>query len=40
MLTTWLDPLREHPSIEELTHVKRIADAVSKRPKTRAIYNT
>ena len=38
MLTTWLDPLREHPTIDEFANVKRIADAVSNRPKTRAIY--
>jgi hypothetical protein len=30
--------LREHPTIDEFANVKRIADAVSNRPKTRAIY--
>jgi|TARA_B110000090_G_scaffold85359_1_gene97007 glutathione S-transferase len=39
MLTTWLDPLREHPSINEFANVKRIADAVMIRPNTQAIYN-
>ena len=38
MLTTWLDPLGEHPSINEFANVKRIADAVMIRPKTQAIY--
>ena len=38
MLTTWLDPLGEHPSINEFSNVKRIADAVMIRPKTQAIY--
>jgi glutathione S-transferase len=39
MLTTWLDPLREHPSINEFANVKRIADAVMIQPNTQAIYN-
>jgi glutathione S-transferase len=38
MLTTWLDPLGEHPSINEFSNVKRIADAVMIRPTTQAIY--
>ena len=38
MLTTWLDPLLEHPKIEEFINVKRVADAVSNRPKTQTVY--
>ena len=38
MLTTWLDPLLKHPKIEEFINVKRVADAVSNRPKTQTVY--
>jgi len=39
MLTTWLRPALGHPSIEELSNVKRIADAVLKRPSVQMVYN-
>ena len=38
MLTTWLDPLLKNPKIEEFINVKRVADAVSNRPKTQTVY--
>ena len=33
MLTTWLEPLRGQPEVQEFPNVKRIADAVSAATK-------
>ncbi len=38
MLTTWLDPGMEHPSLDEFPDVARIASAVEKRPSVRKVY--
>ncbi|MDA9009307.1 glutathione S-transferase family protein [Alphaproteobacteria bacterium] len=38
MLTTWLNTSRSHPSVEEFPNVKRIADAVMKRPSVQLVY--
>jgi len=38
MLTTWLKPLRAQPPIDEFPNVKRIADAVEKRPSVQLVY--
>ena len=40
MLTTWLNQSRGHPSIDEFTNVKRIADAVMQRPSVQLVYET
>ena len=38
MLTTWLNPTRGHPSIEEFPNVKRIAEATMSRPSIQLVY--
>jgi glutathione S-transferase len=38
MLTTWLRPSRGQPSTNEFPNVKRIADAVMKRPSVQLVY--
>jgi len=38
MLTTWLDPIRGHPSISNFPNVQRIADAVMLRPSVQTVY--
>ena len=38
MLTTWLRPSRGHPSTDEFPNVKRIAEAVMRRPSVRLVY--
>lgn len=38
MLTTWLRGSRGHPTTDEFPNVKRIADAVEKRPSVQAVY--
>jgi glutathione S-transferase len=38
MLTTWLQPSNGHPAIDEFPNVKRIADAVMKRPSVQHVY--
>ena len=38
MLTTWLDAPRGHPSTDEFPNVKRIAEAVMKRPSVQLVY--
>lgn len=38
MLTTWLKPSRGQPSTDEFPNVKRIADAVMKRPSVQLVY--
>jgi glutathione S-transferase len=39
MLTTWLKTSRGHPTTDEFTNVKRIADAVMTRPSTQLVYS-
>lgn len=39
MLTTWLNVKRGQPSAGEFTNVKRIADAVMKRPSVQLVYD-
>lgn len=39
MLTTWMQPSRGHPSLDEFPNVKRIADKVRQRPSTQAVYS-
>jgi len=38
MLTTWLDPSRGQPSVDEFANVKRIADAVQSRKSVQTVY--
>ncbi len=38
MLTTWLDPSRGHPSVDEFPNVARIAGEVGQRPSVRRVY--
>ena len=38
MLTTWLNPTRGHPNIEEFPNVKRIAEAAMSRPSIQLVY--
>ena len=38
MLTTWLNRSRGHPSTDEFPNVKRIAEAVMKRPSVQLVY--
>jgi len=38
MLTTWLKSNRGHPTTDEFTNVKRIADAVMLRPSVQLVY--
>ena len=38
MLTTWLAPDRDHPTVDEFPNVQRIADAVMKRPSVQLVY--
>ena len=38
MLTTWIRPVKGHPSVSEFSNVKRIADAVMKRPSVQLVY--
>ncbi len=38
MLTTWLRTALGHPSVDEFTNVKRIADVVAKRPNVQLVY--
>ena len=38
MLTTWLNPPRGQPSVDEFPNVKRIADAVMERESVRLVY--
>ena len=38
MLTTWLNPTRGHPSVEEFPNVKRIAQATMSRPSAQFVY--
>jgi glutathione S-transferase len=38
MLTTWLQPSRGHPSVDEFPNVKRIAEAVKSRPSVQLVY--
>ncbi len=39
MLTTWLAPARGHPQTREFPNVKRIADAVTRRPSIQLVYD-
>ncbi|MFD2204601.1 glutathione S-transferase family protein [Kiloniella antarctica] len=39
MLTTWLDPLRGHPSTDAFPNVKRIANTVMARPSVQLVYD-
>ena len=38
MLTTWLRSAKGHPSTDDLSNVKRIADAVLQRPSIQLVY--
>ena len=38
MLTTWLNSNRGHPTTDEFTNVKRIADAIMLRPSVQLVY--
>ncbi|MEP1766010.1 MAG: glutathione S-transferase family protein [Sulfitobacter sp.] len=38
MLTTWLDPSRSHPLLQDFPNVKRISDAVLQRPSVAFVY--
>ncbi len=38
MLTTWIRSAKGHPSVSEFSNVKRIADAVMKRPSVQYVY--
>lgn len=38
MLTTWLQPARGHPPVDAFPNVKRIADAVMRRPSVQLVY--
>ena len=38
MLTTWLRPAMDHPSLTDFPNVKRIADVVVRRPSVQSIY--
>ena len=38
MLTTWLSPSRGHPARDEFPNVKRVAEAVARRPSVRLVY--
>ena len=38
MLTTWLEPSRGHPEVQEFSNVQRIADAVMMRPSVQLVY--
>lgn len=38
MLTTWLKPERGHPSRDEFPNVKRVTDAVMRRPSIQKVY--
>ncbi|MEM8497481.1 MAG: glutathione S-transferase family protein [Pseudomonadota bacterium] len=38
MLTTWLRAALGHPSVEDFPNVKRIADAVLRRPSVQLVY--
>lgn len=38
MLTTWLDPDKDHPRIEAFPNVARIAHAVAQRPSVQRVY--
>ncbi len=38
MLTTWIRQAKGHPSVSEFSNVKRIADAVMKRPSVQLVY--
>ena len=38
MLTTWLMPSRGQPSTDDFPNVKRIAEAVMKRPSAQLVY--
>ena len=38
MLTTWMRTAKGHPSASEFSNVKRIADAVLKRPSVQFVY--
>ncbi|MEM7425245.1 MAG: glutathione S-transferase family protein [Pseudomonadota bacterium] len=38
MLTTWMKPSRGQPPLDEFPNVKRIADAVMKRPSVQMVY--
>ena len=38
MLTTWLQPSRGHPSIDEFPNVKRIASKILPRPSVQLVY--
>ena len=38
MLTTWLEPSRGQPAVQEFPNVKRIADAVMLRPSVQLVY--
>ena len=38
MLTTWIRTAKGHPSVSEFSNVKRIADAVLKRPSVQFVY--
>ena len=40
MLTTWLNPSRGQPSVDEFPNVKRIADVVMARPSVQLVYQT
>lgn len=38
MLTTWLQPERGHPTVDEFPNVKRIADAARQRDSVQLVY--
>lgn len=40
MLTTWLQPERGHPAINEFPNVKRIANKVKQRPSIKLVFET
>jgi len=38
MLSTWLNPALGHPSIDEFSNIKRIANSVMKRPSIQPVF--
>lgn len=38
MLTTWLRPARGHPSLDDFSNIKRIANEVVQRPSVQLVY--
>ena len=40
MLTTWMRSTQGHPAVDEFPNVKRIADAVVRRPSVQRVYES